>query len=180
MTCICGIAAEGKVWLAGDRMASNGFIKYESTRPKVFKNGSFLIGYTTSFRMGQLLEFKWSEPPRISSKTDEEYLFTDVIDSIKKVFKDNDWSSGDQGEDAGGQFLIGFRGKLYEMQPNFSLMGCGVLASVGSGMYHAAATIYNLQKHTDLSTEEIMGEAIETASKFVVSVGSDFDIVEGM
>ena len=59
MTCIVGVVDKGIVHMAGDKLGSNGFTKGISVRPKVFHNGDFLVGYTTSFYMGQLLEFEW-------------------------------------------------------------------------------------------------------------------------
>ena len=63
MTCIVGCIHNGKVFLAGDQLGSNGYYKENHEKlTKVFKVGEFLIGYTTSFRMGQILQYSWTPP----------------------------------------------------------------------------------------------------------------------
>jgi len=57
MTCIVGIAQEGKVWIGADSAAVSGQDIRATALRKVFRRGQFLIGYTSSFRMGQLPQF---------------------------------------------------------------------------------------------------------------------------
>ena len=57
MTCIVGLEHDGKVYMGGDSAAVGGMDVYPSRIPKVFQAGRYLIGYTTSFRMGQLLQY---------------------------------------------------------------------------------------------------------------------------
>ena len=56
MTCVVGIADKGKVWMGADSGAISGYDSICSSIKKVFKKSGFIIGYTTSFRMGQILE----------------------------------------------------------------------------------------------------------------------------
>ena len=63
MTCIVGVVDNGKVYMGGDSAGVGGLCIETRKQPKVFRNGDFLIGYTDSFRMGQLLQYKMS-PPR--------------------------------------------------------------------------------------------------------------------
>ena len=56
MTCIIGLVADGRVYLGGDSAAVHGWTRRRTRLRKVFRKGPFLVGYTTSFRMGQLLE----------------------------------------------------------------------------------------------------------------------------
>jgi hypothetical protein len=55
MTCIVGIVENGKVYMGGDAAGVNGYSVRVRKDPKLFKVGEFLFGYTSSFRMGQLL-----------------------------------------------------------------------------------------------------------------------------
>ena len=86
MTCIVALVKEGNIWMAGDLMGSNGFTKKTYPDPKVFVNGDFVIGYTSSFRMGQILEYNWEQPPRMEGLTDRQYLQLDVIESMRACF----------------------------------------------------------------------------------------------
>lgn len=62
MTAIAGVAEDGKVWIGGDSAGVGGLNLETRTDPKVFVNGDFLFGYTSSFRMGQILEHEFSPP----------------------------------------------------------------------------------------------------------------------
>ena len=59
MTCIIGYndKENDKLFMIGDSLGVGGLDVVLRDDPKVFHNGDFLIGYTTSFRMGQLLRF---------------------------------------------------------------------------------------------------------------------------
>ena len=67
MTIIAGYADGKNTWMAGDRAASGNSSCICLAKPKIFTKtiegcGEVVIGYTTSFRMGQLLEYKFSPP----------------------------------------------------------------------------------------------------------------------
>lgn len=55
MTCVVGLVDKGTVYIGVDSAAVQGWTRRKSRVAKVFHRGPFLIGYTTSFRMGQLL-----------------------------------------------------------------------------------------------------------------------------
>jgi hypothetical protein len=58
MTCIVSLVDGDTVYMGGDSAAvEDGHYLTRTRNPKVFINGAYLIGYTSSFRMGQLLEF---------------------------------------------------------------------------------------------------------------------------
>lgn len=174
MTCIIATIYEGKVHMIGDCMGSNGFIKNIFTKtPKVFSVGDFIIGYTTSFRMGQILQYSWTPPTRlVNDLDDDKYLYKEVIDSIKKCFENNGFGNKEKQEFEAGNFLIGWHGRLFEMQPNMSLMEVEDFASVGGGSYHAVAALKTL-KHLNVLQDEPL-KALE------VALGVAADSVEGV
>ena len=57
MTCIVGLIDGRRVWMGGDSAGVSGLDITVRADAKVFRNGDFLIGFTSSFRMGQLLAF---------------------------------------------------------------------------------------------------------------------------
>lgn len=176
MTCIAAMVYGNEVFMAGDLMGSNGFTKKTYTDSKVFKNGDFVIGYTSSFRMGQLLQFNWSQPPRVEGLSDREYLQLDVIESMRTMFNTYGYGVKDGLEDIGGNFLIGYNGSLYEMQPNFSVLKNDDFAAIGSGQYHAEAVLATLINE-DCAPTEVLSKAIETAARFTTSVSAECTFV---
>lgn len=69
MTCIVGLVDQGNVWIGGDSAGVGGYDLMLRADQKVFRNGDFLMGFTSSFRMGQLLRYKLS-PPKLHSDDD--------------------------------------------------------------------------------------------------------------
>ena len=177
MTCIVAVAKDEHVWMAGDLMGSNGFTKKVYSDTKVFVNGDFIIGYCGSFRMGQILQYNWEQPPRIEGLTDRQYLQTDVIESMRNCLAQFGVGEFKEGEHQGGNFLIGYRGGIYEMQNNFSILKNDDFAAIGSGTYHAEAALKVLTESPDFDPAYVLQKSIEVAGEFTTSVSKECTIV---
>lgn len=178
MTCIVGIAFNGKVYIGGDTLGSDGFRKGVYDRPKVFKNNDFIIGYTTSYRMGQLLEASFIPPERLSSEKDDFiYIVNRVIPAIKSCLSRGGFEQSHNGKDEGGVFLLGYKGNLYEVQSEYSILKASHMA-IGSGIDHAMGALSAIHKiNPTMTPEEKITIAIEAAMESCLSVGGSVDIV---
>jgi len=178
MTCIVAKIHKGKVHMAGDRLGSNGFTKKEFPLiKKVFKNGDFLIGYTTSFRMGQLLKHSWAPPKKSLDDTDDTYIFKTVPESILALFESSKFGHKDKTDYIAGNFLFGWRGRLFEMEDDMSVLEHEDMAAVGSGAYHALASLRTMEVigwHDD-NPEAALVTAIQVASEYQVGVSLSSD-----
>jgi ATP-dependent protease HslVU (ClpYQ) peptidase subunit len=67
MTCIVGVNHNGNIYIGGDSAGVAGLQLQIRSDEKVFLTGDFIMGFTTSFRMGQLLRYAFS-PPEHSQK----------------------------------------------------------------------------------------------------------------
>lgn len=142
MTAIAGIVEDGKVWIGGDSAGVGGLSLQTRVDPKVFINGEFIVGYTTSFRMGQLLEYQFSAPTPHEGEQGMEYMVRRFIPAVKQCFASGGFeTSSSDGQDVGGQFLVGYRGILYEIggdyqvariAQNYYACGCGRDLILGS------------------------------------------------
>lgn len=153
MTCIVGIVENGTVVLGGDSCGattSNGWLGGDQIvmqQPKVFTNGELVIGYTTSFRMGQLLRFSLAPPPAPSVDDVDRYIHVDVLNAIRKCFADGGFGTvKDVRTEGGGTFLLGYRGRLFKVQEDFAVLesetsydACGGGAAYALGALHAMA-----------------------------------------
>ncbi len=143
MTCIIGLELENGVLMGCDSGSSDGWSSRVSTIEKVFYRERFLIGFTTSWRMGQIaryhakLDFRKQGP----DETDQEYLVTQFIESIRKEFVDLGFARIDDNEQTGGQLLVGYNGKIYMVDNDFQLnhfsdsytsIGCGFQYALGA------------------------------------------------
>jgi len=65
MTVIIGIIDKknNKAIIAGDSAATDSWdYQTKIKHPKVFRNGKFIIGYTHSFRLGDVLRYAFNPP----------------------------------------------------------------------------------------------------------------------
>ena len=107
MTCIVGFVENNKVYMAGDSAGVSGFDYKIREDQKVFKNDNMLFGFTTSFRMGQILQYCLTIPDHDPRIDDFKYLCTTFIDAVIKCFKEKGFGTTSDGEFGGGQFLLG-------------------------------------------------------------------------
>ena len=178
MTCIVGYKEKGCTWIGCDSFGSTDFFGTFYKNKKVFKiNGTeFIIGYTSSFRMGQLLQYAdglFDEISLLKNEIDERYLVTSFIPKVKELFMDNNFGT----EELGGCFLIGLKDKLYIVQDDFSILeGSDLYNSVGSGAFHALGSLYTT-KDMGLDVKEKIRLALESAEYHQINVRRPFYIM---
>lgn len=153
MTCIVGLVEDGKVYMGGD---SAGVAGYSDITPmaesKVFVNKGFAIGYTTSFRMGQLLRYKFRPPLRDAGQDLMAYMVCDFIDAIRSTLKDSGYAKRVHDEESGGTFLVGHAGRLFRIEDYYSVI------ETANG-YDACGCGQELARGSLFSTKELKGEA---------------------
>jgi hypothetical protein len=143
MTCVVGLKHNGKVSIGADSLGSNTLMqKTVRLDEKVFKNGEMLFGFTNSFRMGQILRYSFILPDRIEGLSDMEYLVAHFVPSLIECYEVNGFLKKGEGlEYSGGQFLLGYRGNLYNIDEDFQVgipaidydaLGCGGDIALGS------------------------------------------------
>lgn len=176
MTCIVAVKNNGRIVMGGDSAGVSHLDVTIRKDPKVFLNGKFLIGYAGSFRMGQLLRFKFV-PPAIPNRQELfEYMCTSFVDSVRRVLKKGGFSEIDSNVERGGTFLIGIRGRLFcimsdyqveESAEDYNVLGCGDSYALGS-----LAT-----QHSEMDPEKRVSQALQVAEKFSGGVRGPFVIL---
>ena len=86
MTCIVGIVDAGRVLIAGDSAGSDGWHVDSRADSKVFTVGPYAMGFTTSFRMGQLLRYRLDVPGPDTWDVDR-YMATTFVDAVRDCLK---------------------------------------------------------------------------------------------
>lgn len=178
MTCIVGLVNKGVVYMGGDGLAvyTHNLNVVPRLDEKVFINGPFIIGFTTSFYMGQLLRYKFSPPKQTVDVDDMKYMATDFIDSVKKCFIENDFGkiSEDKTKE-GGTFLVGYKDNLYTINDDYQVgkpylgydsCGCGSSFALGS------------MRNSKGTPESRIKQALETAAAFSGGVGPPYTIIK--
>lgn len=143
MTCIVGVVHKGKVWLGGDSAGVDGDSLSSVPRvdKKIFRNGPFIMGFTTSFRMGQLLTYAF-DPPRPHGDEDlMRFMVTDFVDAVRHCLMKGGFAERKDEVETGGTFLVGYDGRLFniagdyqvgENSHGFDACGCGEELALGS------------------------------------------------
>ena len=178
MTCIAGIVDKKNksVIMGGDSAGSGGNVILTRRDAKVFKNGKFLIGCTTSFRMLQLLRFSL-KLPEVKSKDIYKYMCTDFIDAVRTCFKDGGYlQKYTDGDEKGGSFLVAYKDRLFKIEDDFQVgETLNGMDAVGCGTEFALGSLYSTVDH-DMSPTDRIEKALETAEFFALGVRRPFVI----
>ena len=141
MTCIVGLKHGGKVYIGGDSAGVGNYDLTLRADKKVFRNGPYVIGFTSSFRMGQLLAYKLSPP---EPKRDQDlmgFMVVDFIDAVRDCLKYSGFARVKENEEEGGNFLVGYGDRLFNIGTDFQVgesiagydaAGCGESFALGS------------------------------------------------
>ena len=172
MTCIVGLVDGGIVYMGAD---SAGVSSYDLTvrkDTKLFKNGDFLIGYTSSFRMGQLLRFNFSPPKKDEDKDVYEYMATDFIDAVRVCFNKGGFARIENGVEEGGCFLVGYKGRLFKVESDYQVgESHHGFCSAGCGDNFAIGSLFSTQCK---KPKDRIKTALECAQEFSIGVRGPF------
>jgi ATP-dependent protease HslVU (ClpYQ) peptidase subunit len=144
VTCIVGIAHQGKVYMGGDSVGSTDWLSMTLAQPKVFRNGDFIIGYTTSLRMGQLLQYKFSPPPMTEDLMN--YMVTDFIDALRACVNTSGFGRIKENQESSGTFLVGYKHRLFRIEDYYSIIETDEYQACGSGEQLALGSLHTTQR----------------------------------
>lgn len=144
MTAIAGFTDGNTVWIGGDSAGVGGMSLTVRADQKVFTVGELLIGFTTSFRMGQLLRYGWAPPALNEGQGIDDFMVTSFIDSVRARFKAGGFAEKKDDAEIGGSFLVGFRGRLFHIESDYqvgepaaSYDACGCGDDICNGAFYA-------------------------------------------
>ena len=175
MTCIVGLVHEGVVYIGGDSAGVDGMSLTVRADEKVFQNGEFLMGFTTSFRMGQLLRYSLKPPCRHPDGEINQYMVVDFINAVRECLKAGGWASKMEETERGGTFLVGYSGHLFTVDSDYQV---GIpedgFAAVGSGQDIARGSLFATQGQEHRSR---VLTALRSAERFNAGVRGPFHIL---
>jgi hypothetical protein len=146
------------------------------SQPKVFRRGDILFGYTSSFRMGQLLQYRLAVPER-GDRPLEEWMVVDFAEAVRACLKEGGYTKVQESREKVGCFLVGLEGRLFlfddehnVLEPSYGYDAVGSGISVARGSLHSTARLR-------LAPEERLRLALEAACEHVTTVRAPFDII---
>ena len=179
MTCVVAIVDEDKnIHMGSDGLASDSHSQTIITDPKFFFVGEMLIGFAGSFRSAQVLQYQAFLPDRTELQEDLEYLIGSFIPAVRDVFAANGlYNVHDGAEIFEGEFLIGYRGKIYKMQNDFSLIhAVDDFAAIGAGGEVGNAVMYATNQ-MQLTCYERLALALESSAYQISTVKAPFHYI---
>lgn len=189
MTAIAGFRdGYGKVWIGADSCASDGDARgVYRTNKLVWLSVSggggagrhIALGYTTSFRFGQILNHHLHLCTDIED-TPEAYLVRHAIPAIRKALSGNGWMRKENEREEGGAALIGYRGELFELQSDMSVLEPeDPIAACGSGYQYTLAAMWTARREMtrERGGREFVEAGLRAAAHFAPGVMEPFRVV---
>lgn len=139
MTCIVGIEHKGRVHIGGDSAGVAGYSITARADVKVFTVGPYVMGFTSSFRMGQLLHYSLKAPEPKGNL--DKFMVTTFVDAVRECMSTGGYLTKTNGSEEGGTFLVGVKGRLFCVESDFQVgrshdgymaVGCGSDIALGS------------------------------------------------
>lgn len=183
MTAIIGMIDQetGITYIGADSLGSNGCSKVVRKDKKVFKlkdTPNALIGFTSSYRMGQLLMYanglidKRDEP-----NINHEYITTKFIPNTIKLFENGGFNTNNSGAKKGGFFMLAYKDKLWGIECDYQVSeSVDNYIAMGIGERFALGSLYSTE-NTKLTPIERIHLALQSASKFAIGVAPPFYIM---
>lgn len=179
MTCIVGLVKDNKVWIGGDSAGSDDTSICIRRDPKVFKNNGFLIGYSGSFRFGQLVHYKLIPPDRSEQRDIFEYMVSDFSEAIRTLAKEHGVSKVEDNveEITNISLLIGYQGRLFTLEEDFQIGEViNEYYAIGGGTDLALGSMYTT-KDLKFPPKKRLQIALEASATFSKSVAPPFIIL---
>jgi hypothetical protein len=187
MTCIVGLVRDGTVYLGGDSAAMDAW--YHSTpiaTPKVFMRGiesqygipkHLALGYTSSFRLGQLLQHTLALPAWAYGDTSETWLVAKFIPALRTCLTEGGYTKKENNREEGGQFLVGLAGQLFCVQDDFAVLeSSDGYNAVGCGAAFALGSLHATRRHSD--PYKRLDAALKAAEHHSGGVRGPFDLIK--
>lgn len=175
MTCVVALRADdGRILMGADSAGVGGYSMQNRADPKIYRVGEALIGFTTSFRMGQLLGYGLSLPDHHADVSIEQFLVTSFVDAVRGCLKAGGYAHKENEVERGGTFLLAYRGRIFcvgddyqvgERAEPFDAVGCGFDLALGS--LHATGDL-------EVAPEKRVVMALHAASQFSAGVRPPF------
>lgn len=172
MTCIVGFVEGDTVWIGGDSAGVGGLSLTVRADSKVFRNGQMLFGFTSSFRMGQLLRWALTIPDHDPRVDVAKYMTTTFVNEVRQCLKTHGFAKKTNEVEEGGTFLVAYGGRLFCIQDDyqvaeaidkFDAVGCG--HDIAKGAMFAA---------THLVGKERVEAALNAAERYSAGVRRPF------
>ncbi len=192
MTCIVAVTDDRTVVMGADSASAGEFDVHIRATPKLFRTGAYAIGYTRSWRMGQILRHvtELPEPPdSADGETLEHFMVAEFVAAIRRSFSEHGFAKisrvarsadyTEEGQEVSGVFLVGLGGHIFEIREDYQVVRPATpYAAVGGGAIAALGAFHALHAHAEVPLETQAEAALAAAETYTQSVRSPFHFLE--
>lgn len=173
MTAILGYARDGKVWMAGDSAAMDGWTRIILDEQKVFRHGDVLIGGSGLLHVVQEIRLTVEIPEHPDGMKDQLYLITKLLPAMRKSLEDASKSTIEaEGSTA---LMVGYHGVLWYVTPSMMAVAHKEqLYALGSGGDIALGAFEALMECRPDAIERNMLRALEIAGRSNMTVAPPY------
>lgn len=180
MTCVAGLIANGRVYMGADSAGCSGWDLQVRADAKVFQNGPYLIGFTGSFRMGDLLHYSFTPDPPPEGADLRAWMVTRFIEGARAALKAGGYAKKENEAESAGQFLVGFRDHLFIVDSDYQVgVPADPFAAWGCGAHVALGSLFTTNYLGDTDPHRRLLTALQAAERFSNGVRGPFTILEG-
>lgn len=178
MSVVVGLVKDGKVYMAADTRALEGYEKCYCKKLIVSKHrqwGTWAIGasgYMRNLEIATELDL-----PTLTKAQKKAATLADLCRGYLDALRDEVESRGVLNSgNSETSFLIGIKGRLFTAESTFCMREVETLCAIGSGSEYAEGALWALQTYCpDMPPEQMVRAAVESAAHYNVSVGGDID-----
>jgi len=179
MTCIVALRHKSTVYMGSDSAGVGGwYSRMKRVDPKIYRVGKMLIGFTNSFRMGQLLGYSLELPKHHPDIPVEHWMATEFINAVRGCLKNGGFAEKEKEVEKGGIFLVAYKSRIFEIESDyqvgereepFNAVGCGQDLALGA-LFASNKLAERPRARVEL--------ALKAAAAFSAGVYAPFRIVE--
>ena len=172
MTCVVALKHGDKIYMGADSAGTdNGFRTVRRKDPKIYKVGDMLIGFTSSFRMGQLLGHSLTLPPHDPKTAVYEYMVTAFMDAVRNTLRTGGYLVTEDGNEAIGTFLVAYKGHIFEIGDDLQVgESIDPYQAVGCGIDLALGSLFTSSKRKITNPKDVVKTALQAATEFSAGV----------
>lgn len=179
MSVVVGMVKDGKVYMAADSRALEGYEKLDCKKLFVSKHrqwGTWAVGgagYARNVEIASELDL-----PTLTKAQKKVATLPDVcrgwFDGLRDEIETKGVMNNGNSETA---FMLAVRGRLFTVEDTFCMHEVTAPFAIGSGSEYAEGTLWALLTYCpDMPPEQMVRAAVESAAHYNVSVGGNIDV----
>lgn len=181
MTCIVGLVHKNRVYMGADSAGVDGLRLSLRADRKIFtlNDGKIILGFTSSFRMGQILQYQLKITAPDPESDIDKWIHTEFVESVREVMGKYGFRSKKDERESGGTFLLGMFGRLFCVYDDFQVaVSQYPFNSCGCGVDIANGSLFSTQG-SNIDPKRRIILALEAASSFSAGVRKPFVLIDG-